>query len=414
MNEKAKTVHEVAKLTGITARTLHYYDEIGLLKPSIITEAKYRQYTDDDLTRLQEILFFREVGFALKEIKELLDSPHYVRSEALERHVLILEAQKERIEALISLVKDTINGNKEIKFSAFSNAKILELQSQFQEEVLEQWGNTESFREYKTMFSSHSKQIQEKEIESFYSMARNIFEKLAMYEKLGLLNLGMKQLKQNTIFSDKLKKQLLMQFERKSKFYNLGNWDSLIGWFDETKPLEKVQEACVKENDVASGNPSTSIPEVQSKNIEPSSIQKTIPKKQNNPKSIFKTNIGVTNTVPSKVKEEQKKPTKIKNNQDPKTLYDTLDQTYKKMILNLKIKYYKDMHDEEKKQSALYKYDRLEESLSSKPSIKNFDILLLMLIGDGDGSLDIEQSIPKEYNGEYKKVLNKINSRRKH
>ena len=169
MNEKAKTVHEVAKLTGITARTLHYYDEIGLLKPSIITEAKYRQYTDDDLTRLQEI-------------KELLDSPHYVRSEALERHVLILEAQKERIEALISLVKDTINGNKEIKFSAFSNAKILELQSQFQEEVLEQWGNTESFREYKTMFSSHSKQIQEKEIESFYSMARNIFEKLAMYE----------------------------------------------------------------------------------------------------------------------------------------------------------------------------------------------------------------------------------------
>ena len=119
-------------------------------------------------------MFFREVGFALKEIKELLDSPHYVRSEALERHVLILEAQKERIEALISLAKDTINGNKEIKFSAFSNAKILELQSQFQEEVLEQWGNTESFREYKTIFSSHSKQIQEKEIESF--------EKLAMYE----------------------------------------------------------------------------------------------------------------------------------------------------------------------------------------------------------------------------------------
>ncbi len=238
--------------------------------------------------------------------------------------------------------------------------------------------------------------------------------KLAMYEKLGLLNLGMKQLKQNTIFSDKLKKQLLMQFERKSKFYNLGNWDSLIGWFDETKPLEKVQEACVKENDVASGNPSTSIPEVQSKNIEPYRIPKTIPKKQNNPKSIFKTNIGVTNTVPSKVKEEQKKPTKIKNDQGSKTLYDTLDQTYKKMILNLKIKYYKDMHDEEKKQSALYKYDRLEESLSSKPSIKNFDILLLMLIGDGDGSLDIEQSIPKEYNGEYKKVLNKINSRRKH
>ena len=101
------SIREVAEMTGVSTRTLRYYDEIGLLKPSIITEAKYRQYTDDDLTRLQEILFFREVGFALKEIKELLDSPHYVRSEALERHVLILEAQKERIEALISLVKDT-------------------------------------------------------------------------------------------------------------------------------------------------------------------------------------------------------------------------------------------------------------------------------------------------------------------
>ena len=238
--------------------------------------------------------------------------------------------------------------------------------------------------------------------------------KLAIYEKLGLLNIGIKQLKQNTIFSDKLKKQLLMQFERKSKFYNLGNWDSLIGWFDETRPLEKIQKTYVKENGAASENLLASIPEVQSKNTESSKMQKTIPKKQNNPKSVFKTNIGVTNAVPSKVKEEKKKPTKIKNNQGPKTLYDTLDQTYKKMILNLKIKYYKDMHNEEKKQSALYKYDRLEEALSSKPDIKNFDILLLMLIGDGDNGLDIEQSIPKKYNDEYKKVLNKINSRRKH
>ena len=94
-----------------------------------------------------------------------------------------MEAQKERIEALISLVKDTINGNKEIKFSAFSNAKILELQSQFQEEVLEQWGNTESFREYKTMFSSHSKQIQEKRNRIFlFNGSQIFFEKLAMYE----------------------------------------------------------------------------------------------------------------------------------------------------------------------------------------------------------------------------------------
>ena len=72
MNEKPMAVHEVVNLTGITARTLHYYDEIGLLKPSIVTETKYRLYTEDDLSRLQEILFFREVGFALKEIKDFV------------------------------------------------------------------------------------------------------------------------------------------------------------------------------------------------------------------------------------------------------------------------------------------------------------------------------------------------------
>ena len=136
--------------------------------------------------------------------------------------------------------------------------------------------------------------------------------KLAIYEKLGLLNVGIKQLKQNKIFPDKLKKQLLMQFERKSKFYNLGNWDSLIGWFDETRPLEKIQKNYVKENGAASENLLASIPEVQSKDNESSKIQKTIPKKQNNPKRVFKTNIGVTNTVPSKVKEEKRNQLKLK------------------------------------------------------------------------------------------------------
>ncbi|OJT89228.1 MerR family transcriptional regulator, partial [Clostridioides difficile] len=76
MNKKPLTVHEVVNLTGITARTLHYYDEIGLLKPSIVTEAKYRLYTDTDLCRLQEVLFFRGGRFALKRLK-LLNSPHY-------------------------------------------------------------------------------------------------------------------------------------------------------------------------------------------------------------------------------------------------------------------------------------------------------------------------------------------------
>lgn len=182
MNEKPLTVHEVVNLTGITARTLHYYDEIGLLKPSIVTEAKYRLYTDTDLCRLQEVLFFREVGFALKEIKNLLNSPHYNRTEALEKHLCILEAQRERIDGLISLVKAEISGGKTISFSEFSNSKVMELQSQFQKEVLEKWGDTESFKEYEAIFSSKAQEVQNEQMTVFFSMAQNIFEKLAIYE----------------------------------------------------------------------------------------------------------------------------------------------------------------------------------------------------------------------------------------
>lgn len=133
------TVHEVANLTGITIRTLHYYDEIGLLKPAIVTDSKYRLYTDDDLCRLQEILFFREVGFALKEIKSLLNSPNYNRKEALKQHLAILQAQKERIDALISLVQEEIKGAAEVLFAPFSNSKVLELQEKYREEILERW-----------------------------------------------------------------------------------------------------------------------------------------------------------------------------------------------------------------------------------------------------------------------------------
>ena len=107
---------------------------------------------------------------------------------------------------------------------------------------------------------------------------------------------------------------------------------------------------------------------------------------------------------------------KKSTNQKQVTLYNMINQTYKKMILNLKINYYRDMYDEEKKKSALYKYDRLEDILSAKPSMKNFNLLLLMLIGDGNNSLEIEKSLPEEYRDEYNKVLKKINSRiqRKH
>ena len=91
MTKKTMSVHEVAELTGITARTLHYYDEIGLLKPTEVTEAGYRMYDDAALSRLQSILLFRELEFPLKEIKAILDSPNFDSSEAISQQIELLE-----------------------------------------------------------------------------------------------------------------------------------------------------------------------------------------------------------------------------------------------------------------------------------------------------------------------------------
>ena len=98
-------ISEVAKLTGITVRTLHYYDEVGLLKPSEITEAGYRLYSREDLEILQQILFFRELDFPLSQIKEIMNNPNYDKEEALKKQKELLIQQRQRIEGLIKLIE---------------------------------------------------------------------------------------------------------------------------------------------------------------------------------------------------------------------------------------------------------------------------------------------------------------------
>ena len=244
--------------------------------------------------------------------------------------------------------------------------------------------------------------------------------KIAIYEKLRLINICKNLLKQDKILDDKIKKQLMIQFEKKNKFYNLEKWDTLIGWFSELEKVEKEPRQEYLENkeivtkDLSMKKSSTPVSKKQSnKEIIKAPNNKEINAISNN-KDISKESRKVIRITSSKTGISKKKKQNIKNKDNIKTLNDMLNQTYKEMILNLKIKYYKEMHDLEKRQAAIYKYDRLEDILSSEPNIRNFDLLLLMLIGDGDNRLKLEQSIPKQYNDEYKKVLSRINSRRKH
>lgn len=108
MEEKRYTVHQVARLAGISIRTLHYYDEIGLLSPADRTESQYRLYGEEELLRLQQILLFREMEVPLSEIKQLLDDPQFDQVAALRRHRDSLIRRRDRSVILLSTIDKTL------------------------------------------------------------------------------------------------------------------------------------------------------------------------------------------------------------------------------------------------------------------------------------------------------------------
>ena len=138
-------INEVARLSGVTVRTLHYYDEIGLLKPSEVTEAGYRIYDAAALARLQQILFFRELSFPLDEISRIISCPGFDQKQALKNHRKLLIKKRERLERLVMLVDKIVEGESEMSFKEFDNTEIEDIKAKYSAEVNERWGNTDAF-----------------------------------------------------------------------------------------------------------------------------------------------------------------------------------------------------------------------------------------------------------------------------
>lgn len=174
MTEKMRSVREVVQLTGITARTLHYYDEIGLLKPAAVTEAGYRMYGDAALSRLQTILLFRELEFPLKEIKAILDSPDFDVSEALSQQIRLLELQYKHLGELIAFTREIQNkGVTAMRFDVFDRSEI----AQYEAEVKARWGGTRAYQEYQQRETGRNR-------DSYSRMAEEL---TAMFSQLGEL-----------------------------------------------------------------------------------------------------------------------------------------------------------------------------------------------------------------------------------
>ncbi len=121
------TVKEVSEITGISVRTLHYYDEIGLLTPSGKSEAGYRLYDEKALERLRQILFFREFDLPLKEIKAVMENPSLDKNEILQMQRRMLLRKKERMERLIASIDRLLRGEERMDFEVFSRREMEEI-----------------------------------------------------------------------------------------------------------------------------------------------------------------------------------------------------------------------------------------------------------------------------------------------
>lgn len=150
------TVGVVSDLAGVTVRTLHHYDEIGLVVPAGRTDAGYRTYGPGEVERLQEVLFFRELGFGLDEIKAVMEDPNYSRTEALEKQRALLEQRADRLLRLMDAVDIAVLAERTgIKMSS---EEMLDVFNEYEQEAKERWGHTEAYKQSAQRTSSYTKQ----------------------------------------------------------------------------------------------------------------------------------------------------------------------------------------------------------------------------------------------------------------
>lgn len=151
-----KTVKDVSEITGISIRTLRYYDEIGLLKPTKLTEAGYRLYDNKAVEKLQEIMFFRELEIPLIDIKKIMDNPNYDKEQALLTQKSLLEQKRNRLNGIIELITDVMKGVNTMSFGAFSNEEVQKMVNHTLEcmskesldKLVEEYGSIEKCKEH--------------------------------------------------------------------------------------------------------------------------------------------------------------------------------------------------------------------------------------------------------------------------
>ncbi len=159
------TVKQVSALTGVSVRTLQFYDEIDLLKPTQTTSAGYRLYDEHALETLQQILFFKELDFTLKEIKAIMANPHFNKTQAFAQQRTLIQLKRDHLDALLGLLDKLIKGEQTMDFKEFDMSTYFEALNAFKEthtqDIIRQMGSIDNFEQLLTELHAQEEQIAE-------------------------------------------------------------------------------------------------------------------------------------------------------------------------------------------------------------------------------------------------------------
>ena len=200
-----RTVKQVSDLTGISVRSLHYYDEIGLLKPTEITETGYRLYDDEALRILQQILFFKELDIPLKDVKDIMTSPYFDKMQALKNQKKLLMLKCKRMNGLIELINKTLKGEGTMNFKEFDMSEYYNVLEEFKEKhedkVIQTYGSIDKYNEFIEKCKAKEDEIAKMAIKKYGSI-----EKYAKAVKNNLNNMAASSLAEQF---DKFKKDCI-------------------------------------------------------------------------------------------------------------------------------------------------------------------------------------------------------------
>jgi DNA-binding transcriptional MerR regulator len=235
-----RTVKQVSDLTGISVRTLHYYDEIGLLKPSQINDAGYRYYNEEALETLQQILFFKELDIPLKEVKEIMSNSQFNKMQALKKQEKLLVLKRDRLNGLIELINKTLKGDNTMSFKEFDMSEYFNVLEEFKkehEDMVFKHGDADKFNEVIEKVKSMETEIAEMAIKQYGSI-----EKYAQAVKQNLNNSTMLSIAEQY---DKFKKDCMEENHPKLK----GLYKKLVSDLSKNPSSKEAQQIAAEITD---------------------------------------------------------------------------------------------------------------------------------------------------------------------